>query len=75
MSTHSRPDRVGQEIQAAIADLLSRGMLRDPRIGFRPATARVRLRWDARLCQSASRTPETLETLSVAFSVTRFSLC
>jgi ribosome-binding factor A len=34
MSTHSRSDRVGQEIQAAIAHLLTRGQLRDPRIGF-----------------------------------------
>ena len=34
MATHKRPDRVGQEIQAAVADLLTRGMLRDPRIGF-----------------------------------------
>ncbi len=34
MSTHSRPDRVGQEIQAAVADLITRGELRDPRIGF-----------------------------------------
>jgi ribosome-binding factor A len=34
MSTHSRPDRVGQEIHAAIAQLLARGQLRDPRIGF-----------------------------------------
>ncbi len=34
MSTHQRPERVGQEIQAAVAELLSRGMLRDPRIGF-----------------------------------------
>lgn len=34
MSTHARPERVGQEIQAAIADMLSRGELRDPRIGF-----------------------------------------
>jgi ribosome-binding factor A len=34
MSTHSRPERVGQEIQAAVGELLSRGMLRDPRIGF-----------------------------------------
>jgi ribosome-binding factor A len=30
----NRPERVGQEIQAALADLLSRGKLRDPRIGF-----------------------------------------
>jgi ribosome-binding factor A len=34
MSTHSRPDRVGQEIQAAIGQILARGELRDPRIGF-----------------------------------------
>ena len=34
MSTHSRPERVGQEIQAAIAALFTRGELRDPRIGF-----------------------------------------
>ncbi len=34
MSTHVRPDRVGQEIQAAIASLITRGQLRDPRIGF-----------------------------------------
>jgi len=34
MTTHSRPERVGQEIQAAIADLLTRGELRDPRIGY-----------------------------------------
>jgi ribosome-binding factor A len=34
MTTHSRPERVGQEIQAAIGQLLTRGELRDPRIGF-----------------------------------------
>ncbi|MGO8969560.1 MAG: 30S ribosome-binding factor RbfA [Myxococcaceae bacterium] len=34
MSTPSRPERVGAEIQAAVADLLGRGALRDPRIGF-----------------------------------------
>jgi ribosome-binding factor A len=34
MSTHSRPERVGQEIQAAIAQILARGELRDPRIGY-----------------------------------------
>lgn len=34
MTAHVRPDRVGQEIQAAIASLLTRGELRDPRIGF-----------------------------------------
>ena len=34
MSSHQRPERVGQEIQAAVAELLSRGLLRDPRIGF-----------------------------------------
>src|SRR3954463_8804436 len=34
MSTHSRPERVGQEIQRAIADILARGELHDPRIGY-----------------------------------------
>jgi ribosome-binding factor A len=34
MSTHVRPERVGHEIQHAVAELLSRGALRDPRIGF-----------------------------------------
>jgi ribosome-binding factor A len=34
MTTHSRPERVGQQIQAAIAELLTRGALHDPRIGF-----------------------------------------
>ena len=29
-----RPDRVGAEIQAAVADLLTRGAIHDPRIGF-----------------------------------------
>ncbi len=34
MSTHGRPDRVAHEIQAAIASMVARGELRDPRIGF-----------------------------------------
>jgi ribosome-binding factor A len=34
MTAHVRPERVGHEIQAAVADILSRGQLRDPRIGF-----------------------------------------
>ena len=29
-----RPERVGQEIQAAVADMLTRGDLHDPRIGY-----------------------------------------
>lgn len=29
-----RPDRVAAEIQAAVADLLTRGAIHDPRIGF-----------------------------------------
>lgn len=31
---HMRPERVGQEIQAAIGRMLTRGELRDPRIGY-----------------------------------------
>ncbi len=34
MAAKIRPERVGQEIQAAIADVLARGMIRDPRVGF-----------------------------------------
>jgi len=34
MSVPGRPERVASEIQAAVAELLSRGMLRDPRIGY-----------------------------------------
>jgi ribosome-binding factor A len=34
VSTPARAERVGAEIQAAVADLLGRGDLRDPRIGF-----------------------------------------
>lgn len=32
--SNTRSERVGQEIQAAVADLLIRGKLRDPRIGY-----------------------------------------
>jgi ribosome-binding factor A len=34
MSNSIRPERVGQEIQAAVADLLIRGKISDPRVGF-----------------------------------------
>ena len=34
MSVPGRPERVGAEIQAAVGELLSRGELRDPRIGY-----------------------------------------
>lgn len=34
MSGKSRPEKVGQEIQAAVADMLTRGQLHDPRIGY-----------------------------------------
>ena len=60
MSSHARPDRVGQEVQAAIAELLSRGMLRDPRIGFITLTG-VKMSPDlrvARVFYSMIGTPE-----------------
>jgi ribosome-binding factor A len=50
MSTHSRPDRVGQEIQAAIGDILSRGKLSDPRIGYITVTG-VKMSPDLRVAQ------------------------
>ncbi len=34
MSVPGRPERVGAEIQAALGEMLSRGLLRDPRIGY-----------------------------------------
>jgi len=34
MSVPGRPERVGAEIQAAVGELLTRGELRDPRIGY-----------------------------------------
>ncbi|GMU62397.1 MAG: hypothetical protein AMXMBFR34_41600 [Myxococcaceae bacterium] len=34
MSTSIRVERVAQEIQVAVADLLTRGQLKDPRVGF-----------------------------------------
>jgi ribosome-binding factor A len=34
MAKGVRPERVGHEIQAAVAALLTRGELRDPRIGY-----------------------------------------
>jgi ribosome-binding factor A len=32
--SQNRPERVAQEIQVAVADLLTRGALKDPRVGF-----------------------------------------
>jgi len=34
MSSTVRTERVAQEIQAAVADMLTRGQLKDPRVGF-----------------------------------------
>lgn len=34
MPTRIRPERVGQEIQAAVAEMLTRGDIHDPRIGY-----------------------------------------
>jgi ribosome-binding factor A len=50
MGTHARPERVGQEIQAAIGDLIARGMLRDPRIGFITVTG-VKVSADLRVAR------------------------
>jgi len=50
MTTHARPDRVGQEIQAAIGVLLTRGDLRDPRIGYITVTG-VKVSPDLRVAQ------------------------
>lgn len=50
MTTHARPERVGQEIHAAIADMLTRGLLRDPRIGFITVTG-VKMSPDLRVAR------------------------
>ena len=50
MSGHGRPERVGQEIQAAVADLLTRGALHDPRIGYITITG-VKVSPDLRVAQ------------------------
>ena len=50
MTTPARPERVGAEIQAAVADLLGRGDLRDPRIGFITITG-VRVSPDLRVAR------------------------
>ena len=63
MTTHSRPERVGQEIQAAIAQLLARGELHDPRIGYITLTG-VKVSPDlrvARVFYSMIGTPEQRE--------------
>ena len=50
MSTHVRPDRVGHEIQAAIASMITRGELHDPRIGFITITG-VKVSQDLRVAK------------------------
>src|SRR5262249_11409322 len=50
VTTPNRPERVGQEIQSALADLLSRGKLRDPRIGFITVTG-VKVSQDLRVAR------------------------
>lgn len=60
MSTHARAERVGQQIQAALAELLARGRLRDPRIGFITITG-VKVSQDLRVAKvfySMLGTPE-----------------
>ncbi len=50
MSVPGRPERVGAEIQAAVGELLSRGDLRDPRIGYITITG-VKMSPDLRVAQ------------------------
>ncbi len=48
MST--RTERVAQEIQAAVADILTRGMIRDPRVGYITVTG-VKMSPDLRVAK------------------------
>jgi ribosome-binding factor A len=50
MAKGVRPERVGHEIQAAVADLLVRGEIHDPRIGFITITG-VKVSPDLRVAQ------------------------
>jgi len=34
MANRTRAERIGQEIQVAVAEIFSRGLIRDPRIGY-----------------------------------------
>jgi ribosome-binding factor A len=73
MSTHSRPDRVAQEIQAAVAQLLTRGQLRDPRIGFITITG-VKVSPDlrvARVYYSMIGTPEERRTTQLGLEAAK----
>jgi len=54
MSVPGRPERVGAEIQAAVGELLSRGALRDPRIGYITITG-VKMSPDLRLAKGFVR--------------------
>ena len=63
MSTHSRPDRVGQEIQVALGEIIGQGRLRDPRVGFITVTG-VKVSQDLRVAKvfySTLGTPEERE--------------
>ena len=50
MGAPGRPERVGAEIQAAVGELLSRGELRDPRIGYITITG-VKMNPDLRVAR------------------------
>jgi ribosome-binding factor A len=50
MGSNVRPERVGQEIQAAVAEMLTRGDLHDPRIGYITITG-VRVSPDLRVAR------------------------
>ncbi len=63
MTTHTRPERVAQAIQVAIASILARGEMRDPRIGFVTITG-VKVSPDLRVAKvfySAIGADEALE--------------
>jgi ribosome-binding factor A len=77
MSTSNRPERVGQEIQAAIGKLLTRGELKDPRIGYITITG-VKVSPDLRVARvyysmigSEEQRKETQKGLDAAKSFVR----
>ncbi|MCL2258913.1 MAG: 30S ribosome-binding factor RbfA [Proteobacteria bacterium] len=50
MANHTRAERIGHEIQAAVAEIFARGLMRDPRIGYITITG-VKMSADFRIAR------------------------
>ena len=81
MSTHARVERVGQEGHAAIAEILARGEVRDPRIGYITLTG-VKMSPDLRVARvyfsmiaGEAKLKETQDGLEAAKGFIRREVC